>query len=166
MPIGMFVAMDLLWDKIKEDRTEKKIIYLDELWRLIGSTGSRHTAEFVYKIFKTIRKYGGGATAITQDVADFFALEGGKYGKAIINNSQIKFLLQLEQDYIKVLKDILELSEEEIAYITSCERGYGLLYAGSNHIAVKVEASSKENAIITTDRKQLEQLKQEGGITY
>lgn len=159
LPIGMFIIMDLFWDKIKEDRFQKKIIYLDELWRLIGSSGNAKAANFVYKIFKTIRKYGGAGTAITQDVSDFFALEGGKYGKAIVNNSKLKFILQLEEEDVKVLKNILNLSEEEESKVQTFERGTGLFYAGKNHVAIKVEASAQEHELITTDRKDLELMK-------
>jgi type IV secretory pathway VirB4 component len=104
IPIGMFLIIDIFWDRIKQNKGEKKIIYIDEIWRLIGGTGNLETAEFIYKIFKTIRKYGGAATAITQDVSDFFSLEDGKYGKAVINNSALKFILQLEEEDIKILK--------------------------------------------------------------
>ena len=45
-------------------------IYLDEIWRLIGVTSNKEVASFIYKIFKTIRKYGGSGVAITQDVSD------------------------------------------------------------------------------------------------
>ena len=159
LAIGMFVIMDLFWDKIKEDRSQKKIIYMDELWRLIGSSGNSRAANFVYKIFKTIRKYGGAGTAITQDVSDFFALENGKYGKAIVNNSKLKFILQLEEEDVKILKNILNLSEEEEVKVQTFERGTGLFYAGKNHVAVKVEASPREHELITTDRKDLEMLK-------
>lgn len=69
---GMYIFIELFWDKIKKDRNSRKIIYLDEIWRLIGITSNKETASFIYKIFKTIRKYGGGATAITQDVSDLF----------------------------------------------------------------------------------------------
>lgn len=159
MAIGMFMIMDIFWDKIKQDRSEKKIIYMDELWRLIGSTGNEKSAEFVYKIFKTIRKYGGGATAITQDIADFFALENGKYGRAIINNSTLKFILQLEEEDIKTLKYVLNLSEEEEIKIRNFERGSGLFYADKNHIEIRVEGSEKEHSLITTDRSDLERMK-------
>ena len=65
---GMYVCTELFWDKIKENREEKKAIYLDEIWRLIGITSNKEVASFVYKIFKTIRKYGGSAVAVTQDI--------------------------------------------------------------------------------------------------
>lgn len=91
----MYIFTELFWDKIKLNRNKRKAIYLDEIWRLIGVTSNKYVASFIYKIFKTIRKYGGSATAITQDVSDLFSLEKGTYGKSILNNSSIKtFFLQ------------------------------------------------------------------------
>ena len=90
---GMYLFTDIFWDKIKENRKEKKAIYLDEIWRLIGVTSNKEVASFIYKIFKTIRKYGGSGVAITQDISDIFSLEGGIYGKSILNNSSIKTFL-------------------------------------------------------------------------
>lgn len=72
---GMFIFIECFWDKIKTDRSIKKAIYLDEIWRLIGVTSNKYVASFIYKIFKTIRKYGGSAVAITQDVSDLFSLD-------------------------------------------------------------------------------------------
>lgn len=56
MAAVMFIITEIFWDKIKSVRTSKKIIYLDEVWRLIGK--DKETAEFIFKMFKTIRKYG------------------------------------------------------------------------------------------------------------
>lgn len=78
---GMFVALDFVWDKIKEDRTKEKAVFIDECWQLIGASSNRQAAEFVLEIFKTIRGYGGSAICATQDLNDFFALDDGKYGK-------------------------------------------------------------------------------------
>ena len=76
---GMYIFTELFWDKIKKDRNKQKAIYLDEIWRLIGVTSNKEVASFIYKIFKTIRKYGGSASAITQDISDLFSLEEGIY---------------------------------------------------------------------------------------
>ncbi len=153
--IGMFIVVDLFWDKIKEDRTQKKIIIVDEAWNLIGSTGNRQTAGFILEIFKIIRGYGGSAVAATQDINDFMALEGGKYGKGIINNAKMKMVLQLEEEDAEVLKKVLKLSEEEMAKVTTFKRGHGLFYAANNHIAIEFQSSSEERDIITTDRAEL-----------
>lgn len=159
LPIGMFIVVDLFWDKIKEDRTQKKVIIVDEAWNLIGSTGNKQTAGFVLEIFKIIRGYGGSAIAATQDVNDFMALEGGKYGKGIINNAKMKIVLQLEEEDAESLKKILKLSEEEMAKVTTFKRGHGLFYAGSNRIAIEFQSSPEERELITTDRKELEDIK-------
>ena len=74
----MFVALDFVWDKAKEKRTEEKAIFIDECWQLIGANSNRLAAEFVLEIFKIIRGYGGSAICATQDINDFFALEDGK----------------------------------------------------------------------------------------
>lgn len=154
LTLGMFIAFDCFWDMIKEDVKQKKVLILDELWKLIGSAGNKLAAEFVFEAFKIIRGYGGAAIAGTQDIVDYFSLEDGKYGKAIINNSKLKFILQLEDNDINALKDVLSLSDEEIACISSFERGHGLFYAGDSHIAIDIVASEAEEERIKIERKK------------
>ncbi len=86
---AMFLFIDLFWDRIKINRKNKKAIYLDEIWRLIGVTSNKYVASFIYKIFKTIRKYGGSAVAITQDVSDLFSLEERNIWKE--SSKQLKY---------------------------------------------------------------------------
>ena len=145
---GMYLFTDIFWDKIKENREEKKAIYLDEIWRLIGVTSNKEVASFIYKIFKTIRKYGGSSVAITQDISDIFSLEGGIYGKSILNNSSIKTFFALEEENIKILSEFANLSEKEKVEIKSLKRGECLMFVGENHILTKIEASKEEKNII------------------
>lgn len=145
---GMYLFTDLFWDKIKKDRTKKKAIYLDEIWRLIGITSNKEVASFIYKIFKTIRKYGGSSVAITQDVSDLFSLEEGTYGKSILNNSEIKTFFSLEEENIKVLEKHTNLSEKEKIEIKSLKRGECLMFIGNEHILTKIESAEFEKNII------------------
>ena len=145
---GMFLFTELFWDKIKKNRALKKAIYLDEIWRLIGVTSNKNVASFVYKIFKTIRKYGGSAVAITQDVGDLFSLEGGSYGKSIINNSSNKVFFSLEEDNINTLEAFTKLSTKEKIEIKSLKKGECLIFSGDNHILTKIESSELENMIV------------------
>ena len=145
---GMYLFTELFWDKIKKDRKIKKAIYLDEIWRLIGVTSNKEVASFIYKIFKTIRKYGGSGVAITQDVSDLFSLENGAYGKSILNNSEIKTFFSLEEDNIKILGNYTNLSEKEKIEIRSLKRGECLMFVGENHILTKIECSDEEKNLI------------------
>ena len=148
MKYGMYLFVDLFWDKIKENRKNKKIIYLDEVWRLIGITSNKNVASFIYKIFKTIRKYGGSSVAITQDISDLFSLENGTYGKSIINNSSNKAFFSLEEENISILSEYTNLSEKEKVEIRSLKRGESLLFAGDEHILTKIECADYEKEII------------------
>ena len=148
---GMFLFTDLFWDKIKKNRKIKKAIYLDEVWRLIGITSNKEVASFVYKIFKTIRKFGGSSVAITQDISDLFSLENGTYGKSIINNSSNKVFFSLEEENISILSEFTKLSEKEKIEIRSLKRGECLLFAGNEHILLKIEASEFEKNMIESE---------------
>ncbi len=148
LQFGMYVFTELFWDKIKINRKIKKAIYLDEIWRLIGVTSNKNVASFIYKIFKTIRKFGGSAVAITQDISDLFSLENGIYGKSILNNSSIKTFFSLEEENIKILSQYSNLSEKEKVEIKSLKRGECLMFAGENHILTKIEANEFEKNII------------------
>lgn len=156
LTVGMFVALDYVWDKAKEDRTKEKAIFLDELWQLIGASSNKLAAEFVLEVFKIIRGYGGSAICATQDLNDFFALDGGKYGKGIINNAKTKIILNLEEDEAARVQDILKLSETELMNITHFERGNGLISTNSNNVTVEFRASEFETELITTDRAELQ----------
>ena len=145
---GMYLFTDIFWDKIKENRNEKKAIYLDEIWRLIGVTSNKEVASFIYKIFKTIRKYGGSGVAITQDISDIFSLDNGTYGKSILNNSSIKTFFALEEENIKILSEFANLSEKEKVEIKSLKRGEALMFVGDDHILTKIECSEMEKEII------------------
>ena len=146
---GMYIFTELFWDKIKRNRNENKAIYLDEIWRLIGVTSNNIVASFIYKIFKTIRKYGGSAVAITQDIYDLFSLENGTYGKSILNNSSIKSFFSMEEENILVLEKYTQLSEKEKVEIKSLKRGEALMFIGENHVLAKIEASDEEKEMIT-----------------
>ena len=151
---GMFICMELFWDKIKEKREEKKAIYLDEIWRLIGITSNKTVASFVYKIFKTIRKYGGSAVAVTQDISDLFSLDEGNFGKSILNNSSIKTFFALEEENIKILKKYTNISEKEEIDIKSLKRGECLIFVGENHILAEIKSFPFEERIINEKRRK------------
>ncbi len=145
---GMYLFTEMFWDKIKKDRKKKKAIYIDEIWRLIGVTSNKEVAGFVYKIFKTIRKFGGSAVAATQDISDIFSLDNGVFGKSILNNSSIKTFFSLEEENIKILKQFTNISKKEEIDIKSLRKGEALLMAGEEHILATIEASDFEKKII------------------
>ena len=156
LPVGMMIALDYVWDSVKQDLTKKKAVMIDEIWKLVGTSSNRQAAEFCLNIFKTIRGYGGAAVSATQDLSDFFGLDDGKYGRAIINNSKNKIILNLEPEEAKYVQEVLKLTKTEVQSITRFERGEALIYSNNNKVPVLVKASRAEHEMITTDRAELE----------
>ncbi len=132
------------------------MIILDELWPIIGAGSNSDAAEYILELFKTVRGLGGSCIGATQDLHDFFALDNGKFGKGIINNSRIKIILPMEEDEAMRVKDVLGLSDEETMQIIRNKRGEGLLCAGHNRVSVAFQSTKLEYDNITTQRSDLE----------
>lgn len=160
LPVGMYVALDYVWSKTKEDRTAEKAIFIDEVWQLIGASSNEMAAEYVLEIFKIIRGYGGSAVCATQDFSDFMALKDGKYGRGIINACKTKIVLNLENDEAKKVQELLHLSDAERMEIVHFERGKGMISTNSNNLTLEFKASQLEKDLITTDRRDLQKLKE------
>ena len=155
---GMFIATDLIWDLAKQNRLKQKAIVIDEVWQLIGSNSSPQAAEYLVEMAKIGRAYNTSIIFATQDINDFFSLENGKYGKAILSNSKTKVILNLEPHEAERCGEVLGLTATEVHKIKNFERGYGLLSVGGNNIAVRFQASAMELSLITTDPEELQKL--------
>lgn len=145
---GMYLCMSIFWNKIKQNRNQKKAIYIDEIWRLIGVSSNKYVASFVYKLFKTIRKYSGSAVAITQDISDLFFLEDGKYGKCIINNTSFKYIFSLEEENLNVLKENLDITDREKNQIKNLNKGECFSFIEKNRFFINVISSEYEKEMI------------------
>lgn len=156
MPLGIYMAMDFVWSKIKEDRTKRKALFIDEWWKLAYNPVA---AEYSLEIAKIIRAYGGAMVLATQQMSDILAIENGKFGQAVLNNCKIKILLKMERDDAQSVQRILGLTDKEAERLKIAERGEALFVADQNNIAIKFISSEEEHMLITTDRKHLEELK-------
>ena len=151
LPATMFIILQFVWARSRQNIAEKKMITIDEGWKLLKGS-SAHVGEFVEEIFKVIRGYGGGAIFATQFIKDVLRDPNG-YGEAILSNSQAKLLFGMESFDTEITAAALHLSEEDIGRIATFEQGEGMFFAGANHIPIKVEASSLEYELFTTKRK-------------
>lgn len=147
---GIYWAIDVANDIIMNAGGELSALIADELWSLVGTGSNPLAAAYVQEMVKTIRGLGGIAITSTQGMQDLFSLEGGKYGKGILDSSRIKFVMQMEEQEARLIQQILNLSEEEVRQITRFRRGEGLLCIGYNHVPVAFHVTKKEYDAITT----------------
>lgn len=151
-----FVATSFIRDELSRSRTRKKAVLGDELWVIAGEEGNEQAADFIIEMVKLIRGYGAIFVSATQNTLDYFALRDGKFGDALLNNSRLKLLLQMEEAEAIKLQEKLGLSDEEVMQVVRCGRGQGLLCAGKNRIGIEIRSSQTEYELITTNRTDLE----------
>jgi type IV secretory pathway VirB4 component len=143
----MYTILDYIWTKIRID-SKQRIMIIDEAWWMMQYEDS---AKFLHGLAKRARKYFLGLTIISQDVEDFL---GSKYGKAVVANSSMQILMKQSTASIDIVSEVFNLTEGEKYLLLESDVGEGLLFAGLNHVAIKVVASYTEDQIINTEAKQ------------
>jgi type IV secretory pathway VirB4 component len=143
-PIAMYMVLNFIWNRVRSDK-KKRLLTVDEAWILMKYEDS---AQFLFSIAKRARKYYLGLTTISQDVEDFL---GSPYGRAIISNSSLNFLLKQHPAVVDKVARVFNLTQAEKYFLLNSEVGEGLFFAGMNHVAVQVVASYQEDLLINTN---------------
>ena len=147
-PIALYIVMRYIWNMVRS-KLKKRILVIDEAWWLMQSADG---ASFLFGLVKRGRKYWLGVTTITQDVADFTKSD---YGRAIITNSSLQFLMKQSTADIDSVQKIFNLTEQEKYLLIEAAVGEGLFFAGRKHVYLSVVASQTENQIITTNPQEV-----------
>ncbi len=151
-PMAMYIIMRYIWNTVRS-KMKKRILVVDEAWWIMQSEDG---ASFLFGICKRARKYWLGVTTITQDVADFMKSD---YGKPIITNSSLQFLMKQSPATIDIVQKTFNLTEEEKFMLLESAVGEGLFFAGQKHVALRVVASYAEEQIITTSPEEIMKIK-------
>ena len=146
--IGMLVILDSILNRITQNRQAGKrtYIFIDEIYLLFMH---EYSAQFLYKLWKRVRKYGAFCTGITQNVADLLQ---SYTARTMLSNSEfIVMLNQAATDRIELAK-LLNISNEQLSYITNVDAGHGLLKVGSSLVPFenKFPKDTKLYALMTS----------------
>lgn len=148
MPIGMLVVLDSILNRITANRAKGKntFIFIDEIYLLFQH---EYSANFLFTLWKRVRKYGAYATGITQNVDDL--LQSHTARTMLANSEFIIMLNQAPTDRIELAK-LLNISDNQLSYITNVGAGHGLIKVGSSLIpfANKFPKNTKLYKLMTT----------------
>ena len=147
-PIAMYMILDFIWTRVKKD-LKKRILVVDEAWYFMKH---RDSASFIHSMVKRARKYYLGITTITQDVEDFLHND---FGRAIVTNASIQFLMKQSTASVPILSETFYLSQGERQLLVTADVGEGIFFAGQNHVALRVVASDEEHQLITTNPEEV-----------
>ena len=148
MPIGMLVVLDSILNRITQNRAKGKntFIFIDEIYLLFQH---EYSANFLFTLWKRVRKYGAYATGITQNVDDL--LQSHTARTMLANSEFIVMLNQASTDRLELAK-LLNISDTQLSYITNVDAGHGLIKVGSSLVpfANKFPKNTKLYKLITT----------------
>ncbi len=147
-PIVMFIILDHIWTKIRKD-LKRRLLIVDEAWYLMRYEDS---AKVLQGFVKRARKYYLGVTIISQNADDFL---NSPYGKAIVTNSALQFLMKQSSAAIDDVAAVFYLSQGERHLLLSANVGEGLFFAGQNHVALRVVSSPDEHALVTSKPQEI-----------
>ena len=125
--LGMLIVQDQVWNRVTVNRAEKKSTryYMDEFHLLLKE---EQTAAYSVEIWKRFRKWGGIPTAITQNVKDLLA---SREVENIFENSDFVLMLNQAAGDRAILAKQLNISPQQMKYVTHTEAGEGLIFYGN-----------------------------------
>ena len=129
-PIGMLVILDNILNRITANRRKGRqtFIYVDEIYLLFQY---EYSAQFLFKLWKRVRKYGAFCTGITQDVEDLLQ---SHIARTMLSNSEFVIMLNQAATNREELARLLNISDTQLSYITNVDAGHGLIKIGSSLI--------------------------------
>lgn len=127
MPIGMLVVLDNILNRITRNRAQKRntFIFIDEIYLMFQH---EYSANFLFKLWKRVRKYGAFCTGITQNVTDLLE---SHTAQTMLSNSEFIIMLNQAGPDREKLAELLTISNEQLGFITDVGVGEGLMKVGS-----------------------------------
>ena len=124
----MLVVLDNILNRITRNRAKGRTtyIFIDEIYLMFMH---EYSAEFLYKLWKRVRKYGAFAIGITQNVGDLLQ---SHTARTMIANSEFVIMLNQAKEDRDQLAQLLNISNEQIQYVTDVPAGQGLMKIGSS----------------------------------
>lgn len=151
--LSMLTILDHIWNQIVHNRKigRNTWFYIDEIYLLFQN---EYSATFLNTLFRRVRKYGGVPTGISQNVRPI--LESPTARDMLQNCNFIEILGQAGPDR-ESLKELLNLSDTEVEYITNSPKGQGILYTGTAKIPFnnEIPKDTKIYRVLTTNLKEM-----------
>ena len=155
--VSLFIITDFIWREVQKDHEHRKIVVIDEGWKLLEDEAG---IAFIEEVFRTFRKHNAAAIAISQNIDDFAK---SKIAGAILSNSATKWVLIQRGADQERLKEVLQLNPNEMQLVSSLRQERGVyseafLLSDKNKSLVVVESTPLEYWLSTTDPRDLSQI--------
>ena len=130
--VGLQIVLEFVWQRViaNKKRGVRTWLWCDEFSEMFGETSSK-SGKFFAKVYKRIRKYGGVATGLTQNIEEVLRSPDAR---TMLENAEFKILLQQKPKNLKIISEFFELSPTQESYLKTGEIGTGLIICGKKVI--------------------------------
>jgi len=127
LPVGMLVVLDSVFNRVIRNRQlgRNTWVYVDEIYLLFQH---EYSANFLFTLWKRVRKYGACCTGITQNLDDLLQ---SHTARTMLANSEFLVMLNQAATDRAELAQLLNISDNQLSYITNVDSGRGLIKCGS-----------------------------------
>ncbi len=160
-PLAQQILMSWIWEKYvkknSEDRKKagRKRVIVDEAWMLLPFD---EAVDFLNKMARRARKRNVSLAIISQRFQDFYEKAEAQ---AVLTSSDTKLFLAQDKSEIQYIKKVFKLSDGEAYFLTTCQRGEGLLKVGEDTAIIAIQPTKKEFEFIETNMNKLATLQSE-----
>ena len=151
----LYLLEDII-EKLKANKEINKdnvntIIYIDEVWKYVINNEESEMFNYIFEMFKTIRKLNASIVIITQDISDIFSKEYENYGKSILNNCFFKVIFRLDFSDIDILSNISNINTDMLENVNMLDKGQAQFIFNNNILKLLIEANDYEKELIEGD---------------
>ena len=160
-PLAQQVLLSWIWEKYVKKNSEdkakaaKKRVLIDEAWMLLPYP---EAVDFLNTMARRARKRNVSLAVMSQRFQDFYEK---KEVAAVLTSSDTKLFLAQDKSEIPYIKEVFKLSDGEAYFLTTCQRGEGLLKVGEDTAIIAIQPTKKEFEFIETNLNKLAELKAE-----
>jgi hypothetical protein len=140
------ILANWLWMALRRDRRPRHLL-IDEAGLLLEHEPIRR---FLIRLARRIRKYGGSLILASQNPGDFFET---KDGAVLATNPSILLLGSQKHSEAIKLQKAFNLTDRQVNFLETAERGDFLLAAGPNRVPVHIMVPPWMDEMIVASRR-------------
>ena len=150
-PLAQQILLSWIWEKYVKKNSEdkkkarKKRVLVDEAWMLLPYP---EAVDFLNTMARRARKRNVSLAIISQRFQDFYEKSEVQ---AVLTSSDTKLFLAQDKSEIEYVKEVFKLSDGEAGFLTTCQRGQGLLKVGGDSALIAIRPTAKEFEFIETN---------------
>ena len=163
--VGLQIVLEFVWQRVIANKKNgiRTWLWCDEFSVMFSGEKSTESGKFFVKVYKRIRKHGGVATGLTQNIEE---VVNSPDARAMLENAEFKILLQQKPSNLKLISELFELSPSQEAYLKTGEKGTGLIICGKKVIPFdnRIKQEGIVYKTISTNFKEYQEQLKKGAV--